>query len=557
MVFLDIFGRVRRAAHITFMVGTLATLVPPSLLAATSVTLAWNPSAGANIAGYKIYYGAASLTYTNTTDVGNLTNATVGNLISGATYFFAATAYDASGLESDYSTEVAYTNLAVVPPTIVLSSPASGGIYAAPATINLAASVTANGHSITKVQFYNGSTLITEETAAPYSFAWNSVDAGSCSLTAQAVYDSGSTVATTPAVNVLVAAARPANTSPAISAIADQSMTTNGTQRLVRFTISETGTAASNLSLYASSTNTALLPINNIVFAGSDTNRTVTLMPVSGQIGQADVTITVSDGSVSTNATFHLSVTEQVAWNLWWQNVNGTIAGWSLNNTNQLVASGLLNPTTPGVDWKVVGAADFHGNGAQDLVLRNVDGRVAAWFMNGLTCTQTVSLTPSQVDPSWKMVGTGDFNGDGQTDLLWENDNGRLAIWLMKGTTLVNSSLLTPSQVFPGWKFVATGDFNGDGQTDIVWESDTGRLAVWFMNGTTLVNSTLLTPGQVDPSWRIVGATDINGDGRPDLLWQHSTGVLAYWLMNGSDLIGNGLLKPSQVDPSWKVVGHK
>ena len=125
MVFLDIFGRVRRAAHITFMVGTLATLVPPSLLAATSVTLAWNPSAGANIAGYKIYYGAASLTYTNTTDVGNLTNATVGNLISGATYFFAATAYDASGLESDYSTEVAYTNLAVVPPTIVLSSPAS------------------------------------------------------------------------------------------------------------------------------------------------------------------------------------------------------------------------------------------------------------------------------------------------------------------------------------------------------------------------------------------------------------------------------------------------
>jgi hypothetical protein len=539
------------------MVGTLATLVPPSLLAATSVTLAWNPSAGANIAGYKIYYGAASLTYTNTTDVGNLTNATVGNLISGATYFFAATAYDASGLESDYSTEVAYTNLAVVPPTIVLSSPASGGIYAAPATINLAASVTANGHSITKVQFYNGSTLITEETAAPYSFAWNSVDAGSYSLTAQAVYDSGSTVATTPAVNVLVAAARPANTSPAISAIADQSMTTNGTQRLIRFTISETGTAASNLSLYASSTNTALLPINNIVFAGSDTNRTATLTPVSGQIGQADVTITVSDGSVSTNLTFHLSVTEQVAWNLWWQNVNGTTAAWSLSNTNQLVASGLLSPTTPGAGWKVVGAADFNGDGGQDLVLRNVDGRVAAWFMNGLTCTQTVTLTPSQVDPSWKIVGTGDFNGDGQTDLLWENDNGRLAIWFMNGTTLVSSTLLTPSQVSPGWKVVATGDFNGDGQTDIVWESDTGRLAVWFMNGTTLVNSTLLTPGQVDPSWRIVGATDINGDGRPDLLWQHSSGVLAYWLMNGSDLIGNGLLKPSQVDPSWKVVGHK
>ena len=88
-------------------------------------------------------------------------------------------------------------------PSIALTTPANGASYAAPASISLAATVTANGHTITKVQFYNGATLLAEDTSAPYSFAWANVSAGSYSLSARAVYDSGSTVATTSA-NVTV-----------------------------------------------------------------------------------------------------------------------------------------------------------------------------------------------------------------------------------------------------------------------------------------------------------------------------------------------------------------
>ena len=102
----------------------------------TSVTLAWDRSAGTNIASYKLYYGVASRTYTNANNVGNVTNATISSLISGKNYYFASTAYDASGLESSYSTEVVYTNPAATLPTIVLSSPVSGASYTAPATIS-------------------------------------------------------------------------------------------------------------------------------------------------------------------------------------------------------------------------------------------------------------------------------------------------------------------------------------------------------------------------------------------------------------------------------------
>ena len=80
-------------------------------------------------------------------------------------------------------------------PTIALTAPVNGASYAAPASINLAASVTANGHTITKVQFFNGATLLGEDTSAPYTLSWSNVSAGSYSLSAKVVYDSGSTVA--------------------------------------------------------------------------------------------------------------------------------------------------------------------------------------------------------------------------------------------------------------------------------------------------------------------------------------------------------------------------
>jgi hypothetical protein len=83
-------------------------------------------------------------------------------------------------------------------PSIVLSSPTNGASFASPADITLTADVTSNGHTITTVQFLNGTALLGQSATAPYSFLWTNVGAGSYSLTAQAVYDSGSNVASSP-----------------------------------------------------------------------------------------------------------------------------------------------------------------------------------------------------------------------------------------------------------------------------------------------------------------------------------------------------------------------
>jgi len=70
------------------------------------VTLAWDPNTEPDLAGYKIYYGASSGTYTANVDVGNVTTYTVTGLTPGVTYYFVATAHDNFGNESGYSNEV-------------------------------------------------------------------------------------------------------------------------------------------------------------------------------------------------------------------------------------------------------------------------------------------------------------------------------------------------------------------------------------------------------------------------------------------------------------------
>ncbi|MGH7973039.1 MAG: Ig-like domain-containing protein, partial [Limisphaerales bacterium] len=107
-------------------------------------------------------------------------------------------------------------------PTIALTSPADGAGYSAPASIPLAATVSTNGHTINKVQFYNGATLLGEASAPPYSFGWDNVAAGSYTLTATLVYDTSSSTSSSAAtVNVTAPSPVPltfASTSGAITA---------------------------------------------------------------------------------------------------------------------------------------------------------------------------------------------------------------------------------------------------------------------------------------------------------------------------------------------------
>lgn len=73
------------------------------------VKVEWNPNSETDLAGYKVYHGTESGNYLDEIDVGNVTTAEIYSLVKGTTYFFAVTAYNTEGVESDLSEEVSLT----------------------------------------------------------------------------------------------------------------------------------------------------------------------------------------------------------------------------------------------------------------------------------------------------------------------------------------------------------------------------------------------------------------------------------------------------------------
>jgi len=93
-----------------------ATFLFPSN-APPTVRLQWDPSPDASVVGYTLYYGVGSRQYTNRTSVGNITNVTSLLPTRNQQFFFAVTAYNSAGLESDFSNEASYfTPRGIFPP---------------------------------------------------------------------------------------------------------------------------------------------------------------------------------------------------------------------------------------------------------------------------------------------------------------------------------------------------------------------------------------------------------------------------------------------------------
>lgn len=89
----------------------LLTLLFSLSLYAIDYTLSWDANSEDDLAGYKLYYKANSSgqpegDYDEMVDVNKVTVYTVENLDENVIYFFSVTAYDESGLESNFSEEV-------------------------------------------------------------------------------------------------------------------------------------------------------------------------------------------------------------------------------------------------------------------------------------------------------------------------------------------------------------------------------------------------------------------------------------------------------------------
>jgi hypothetical protein len=97
-------------------------------------------------------------------------------------------------------------NIAIIggiAPSINLTSPLNNATFTSPVTVDLAATAVDPDGTISKVEFFNGTTLLTSDASSPYAYSWTNVAPGTYTITAVATDNSGLTTTSTQSVVIV------------------------------------------------------------------------------------------------------------------------------------------------------------------------------------------------------------------------------------------------------------------------------------------------------------------------------------------------------------------
>ena len=334
--------RLVRSFPLFVLLLVMALFVPVGTGHSAQVSLAWDANTEPNLAGYKIYYGTASHNYGWVLNVGKVTTYTVTGLTDGLTYYFAATAYNTSNLESAYSGEVSQGSCtySISPPTQGFTASAGTG------TVSV-------------------STQSTCPWTAVSGASWMTITSGSNGTGNGTVFYSMS-----------------ANTSPT-------SRTASSTMAGKIFTATQAGTSGSTFTITASAGTGGSISPSGLVAVSYGTSKTFTITPNSGY---RVANVLVNGTSVGALTTYTFSKVT----------ANRTIAATFAANTYTITASagtgGSISPS--GL------VAVSYGTSKTFTIKPNLGYRVANVLVNGTSVGALTTYTFSNVTANRTIAAT-------------------------------------------------------------------------------------------------------------------------------------------------------
>ncbi|WP_202915870.1 DUF4082 domain-containing protein [Pontibacter pamirensis] len=218
--------------------------------------------------------------------------------VAAGTYSLTARATDnGNAVTTSAAVTVTVSGAANQSPSVAITSPANNATYTAPATIDIAANASDGDGTVSKVEFYNGTTRLGEDLTSPYSYSWTGVAAGTYSLTARAT-DNGNAVTTSAAVSVTVTSP-PTTGTPTITSVSPTSGPV-GTE------VEITGTNLGEVTKVTFGPSTAQVKPNS-----NTSTALVAIVPsVNGKLPKkVNVTVTTPAGSVSASQKFTVTAT--------------------------------------------------------------------------------------------------------------------------------------------------------------------------------------------------------------------------------------------------------
>jgi hypothetical protein len=302
---------VRNAVRIALW-SCLLALSPLTSFAAPSITLAWDPSPDPSVVGYKVYWGVATRNYTNSLSAGSATTLTISNLVVGPTYYFAATAYDTNGIESDYSVEA--SGAVVLPnqqPTLNVISPVTINEGAGTQTVNLSgitSGATNENQTLTVTATSSNTGLIpnptvnytSPSTTGTLTFAPVAFQNGTSTIT---VTVNDGAASNNIVSRTFVVTVNSVNQAPTLNALTSVTIQENSGPQTVNLSGITSGATNENqtLTVTATSSNTGLIPNPTVSYTSPNATGSITFAPVALGVGNSTITVSVNDGGASNN----------------------------------------------------------------------------------------------------------------------------------------------------------------------------------------------------------------------------------------------------------------
>jgi hypothetical protein len=318
MIILADLGWIGRAFRGILFSVILVLLQLASLAQASTVTLAWDASSDPMVTGYNIYSGTVSHSYTNLVNAGMATSVTISNLVPGTTYYFAATTYTLSGLESDYSLETPYTvpvstnSATSLPPTLDQPKDMTINENAGQQTVTLtgiSSGATNVVRLLSVVAISSNPSLIPNPTLSytspnstgtlTFTPAPNSYGTVSMTVMVDNSAPSNNTVIRSFSVTV-----SPVNARPTLNPISDLTINENASPQTVNLSGITSGSSneVQTLKVTASSSNPSVVPNPTVNYSSPNTTGSLSFSAVSNAVGSSVITVSVDDGQPTNNS---------------------------------------------------------------------------------------------------------------------------------------------------------------------------------------------------------------------------------------------------------------
>jgi hypothetical protein len=236
------------------------------------------------------------------------------------------------------------------------------------------------------------------------------------------------------------------NTAPTIADVSNQITPTSTPLTGITVNIADAETTLTCGSLSATSSNTALLPVSAIVFTGTTPNCSMSLTPETGQSGTSTVTLSVSDGVLTTQETFTFNITPAITLDLAFAStlsLDSKVTFTRASSATYIDSNGTMQTAATNV-----ARFDHHPVTKQSLGLLIEESRTnilphsqntagTGWFLIGATASTDVATAPDGTLTADKLIEDSANTGHN----IRQNSTVSVAI----GTVITGSVYVKPA----------------------------------------------------------------------------------------------------------------